>query len=1045
MKNIINWFVHNPIAANLLMLLIIVSGLLNIPRIDKEFFPQSPATVIEVLVPYLGAGPKEVEEQICIRLEEAIHDLDGIEKIVSTARQGLGATRVEVEADYDSQRLLNDIKSRVDSLSTLPGEAERPQIKEVLWRHQMLSLALAGDLPENTLKQYGEKIRDELAALPHVSVVNLSGTRPYEMSIEVSENNLRRYNLGFQHVVDAIRNSSLNLPAGSIRANSGDIQLQTRGQAYTAADFEHLVLIHKLDGTRVLLGDVATVVDGFVDTDSIARFNGKPAVFLDIQVSNNPDVLKTSATVKRYIKESARHLPQGLELTAWRDTADPFRGRVETLLNNGIGGLALVFIVLMLFLRPLLAMWVSLGIAVSFLGAFWLMPYTGTSLNMISLFAFLLILGVVVDDAIIVSESIYAEQSEGLSGRHGASVGAQRVAKPILFAVISTMIVFVPMFNLPGDSAHAAMSIPAVVLLTLLFSLIESLFILPSHLSHMPPIPANPTGIMASFERLRQRFGRGMIYAANTIYTPLLARSLRWHWLTIALFISFLLVSITLFSGGWLRFSFMPNVTSDFLIARVTLPEGGPFSDSKTTLELLENTAQALQDKHQYQDSQGQQFSYISNIQVRANANNVTGWVELDRERRGEISAKAMRNEWRELIGDLPNADDFVLSYTINRQDKALQFVLSGPDNSALKTVSAELQKLLKSYPGVYDVSDSMQSPRPEIELDLKPQAETLNISLANLAQQVRQGFYGAEVQRIPRGKEDVKVMVRYPEAERKSPDHLHYMRIRSPGGEEIPFDTVADVHYVPSYHKIDRIDRQRTITVSAELQKDSSDSIAIVDDIMKTHAPQWQLQNPGLVLTLEGEQRERTEFMSALGVGIVQALIVIYGLFAVAFRSYWQPVIILTAVPFGFMGAILGHLLMGREVSIFSLLGVLACAGVVVNDNLVLIDRINQLREQGEEIVSALLRAGKDRFRPIILTSLTTFIGLLPIMSETSLQAQFLIPMVISLAFGVLVATTVTLILVPILYLLGERFKEWLALHKPELRKAIRSETQGQ
>ena len=1044
MNGIISWFVKNPIAANLLMLLIIIGGLTNIPNLDKEFFPATPSNIIQIAVPYPGAGPKEVEEQVCIRIEEAIHDLDGIDKIISKARLGAGIVTVEVATGYDSQRLLNEIKSRVDALSTLPAEVERPIINELLWRHHMISLALTGDQAETTLKRYGEKIRDELSALSHVSLVELHGTRPYEVSIEVSEYNLRRYGLNFQQIVEAIRSSSLNLPAGSIRANIGDIQLQTRGQAYSATDFENIIILRKVDGTRIVLGDVASINDGFAEENSIARFNGKPAIFLNVKVSGHPDVLKTSQAVRQYVSESHQHLPDGLALTMWRDSSYPFKGRIETLLKNGIGGLVLVFIVLMLFLRPLLALWVCLGIGVSFLGALWLLPLTPTSLNMISLFAFLLILGIVVDDAIIVSESIFAEQQAGISGKQGASKGTQQVSKPILFAVISTMIVFVPMFYLPGDSAHAAMAIPIVVLLTLAFSLIESLFILPSHLSHMPPLPKNPTGLKGQLEKARLFFSEGMTFTASNLYQPLLAKCLNWHWLTMAVFFCLLLISIAVFTGGWLRFSFMPNVTSDFLVARITLPEGGPFSDSQKMLKKLENSALELQKNHRFSNDNSQQnTSYISNIQVRAEENKVTTWVELNRDLRSEISAEEMSKEWRKLIGELPNVDDFILSYTINRQGKALQFVLSSPDNNALLTVSNELQALLKRYPGIYDISDSMQSPRPEIELNLKPLAETLDITLADLARQVRQGFYGAEAQRIPRGKEDVKVMVRYPKAERESLDHLHYMRIRSPSGEEVPFDTVAEVRYVPSYSKIDRTDRQRTINVSAEVQRGSTDTIALVDEIINHQLPIWQQKYPGLQLQLEGEQREKNEFMGALFIGIAQALIVIYALFAIAFRSYWQPVIILTAVPFGFMGAVAGHLIMGREISIFSLLGILACAGVVVNDNLVLIDRINQLRDQGQEIISALLQAGKDRFRPIILTSLTTFIGLVPIMSETSLQAQFLIPMVISLAFGVLLATSVTLLLVPILYLLGERFKTRVTAKWPKLGKLTEQQTE--
>ena len=1025
MNRIIDWFVHNPVAANLLMLMIIFSGFLNIPNINKEFFPQVPSNTIVITVPYLGAGPKEVEEQICIRIEEAIHDLDGIDKLYSTAREGSAEISVDVETDYDVQKLLNEIKTRVDALSTLPQEAERPQIQEAAWHHQMMALALSGDVSETTLKRYAEKVRDELANLDNVSLVEIKATRPYEISVDLSELTLRRYGLQFEQVVQAIRNSSLNLPAGSIRSEIGDIQLQTRGQAYTAADFEKIVLLRNLDGTQVRLGDIATIHDGFEDQNIISRINGNPAVLLDVNVTNNPDVLKTSKSVNQYIAESANTLPDGLSLAIWRDTSNPFRDRVKTLITNGVGGLILVFGVLMLFLRPLLAFWVSVGIAVSFLGTFWLLPLTGVSLNMLSLFAFLLILGIVVDDAIIVGESVYRENEASNLNMKGASLGTQRVSKPISFAVISTIMVFVPMFFLPGDTAHSAEAIPAVVILTLIFSIIECFFILPSHLSHMPKPKEHTTGPLGKLSQLRKKFSNGMLHASQNIYRPFLELCLEWRWGTIAGFIGVFVIVFSLFLGGWLKTAFFPNVTSDFLRARITMAEGSAFSETEAVLKRVEQAALTLQKQHTYQDEFGVEKSFINFVQVRANDNRITGWLVLDPEQRAGISASAVNEEWRELIGEIPNADDVHLSYTINRGGKAIEFELSGPDNEALLRVSNELQQQLKRYHGVYDVVDSMQTPRPEIELGLKPLAESLDLSLSQLARQVRQGFYGAEAQRIPRDREDVKVMVRYTKEERESLDHLNNIRVRTPQGEEVPFATVAEVRYVPSYSKIERIDRQRTITVSASLAKHTTEAMDIVNDVMENYAPQWQAAYPGLSIKVEGEQLERAEFVTAMKERAVQALLAIFALFAVAFRSYWQPIIILTAVPFGFMGSIVGHMIMGREMSIFSFLGILACAGVVVNDNLVLIDRINQLREQGLAAKEALLQAGQDRFRPIILTSLTTFIGLLPIMSETSLQAQFLIPMVISLAFGVLLATFITLLLVPSLYLIGENGRQ--------------------
>ncbi len=1032
MQGIIAWFIKNPIAANLLMLMILISGIAGLPDLNKEFFPAVNSNVIEIYVPYRGAGPREVEENISVRIEDAIHDLDGIDKIRSTARQGVGITLVEVASEVDSQYLLNKIKNRVDALTTLPAESEKPQIKEVVYSEPVLRLTLSGDASETTLKQYGEKIRNEMASLPHVSKVELKSTRPYEVSVEISEQTLRRYGLQFDQVVNSIRNQSLNLPAGAIRAEAGSIKLQTRGQAYTEGDFEDVVILRNSDGVLVRLGDIATVINGFEQIDSETHYNGKPAVFFRVLSINNPDILKTSESVQKYVEESAYNLPDGLTLSIWTDASFSFKGRIKTLVSNGIGGLVLVFLVLMLFLRPLLAVWVCVGIAVSFLGTLWLLPYTGISLNMLSLFAFLLILGIVVDDAIVVSESIYSRQQSGLVGDEGANVGVQSVYKPIMYAVISTMIAFVPMFFLVGDSADAAKSIPVVVLLTLTFSLVECLLILPSHLSKLRPIQAPTNGASKLFERARQACANGMEHFSTNFYRPILKKSLHWHWFTLAGFICVLMISFSIPAGGWLRMSFTPEVTSDQLKIRVVLPEGSPFSDTENLMKKIENAALRLQDEYRFPavgESAG--GSYISNILAWSNENTFSVLIALNRERRSEISAKKMITQWREYVGEIPSVESFDMAYTLNSTGKALQFVLSGPDKDALANVTNELKALLSRYPGVYDITDSMQTPRLEIELNLKPNAQTLEVELADIAAQVRQGFYGAEVQRIPLENEDVRVMVRYPKDERESADYLHNMWIRTKSGLEVPFDTVAEVSYVPSYQKIERIDRQRTLTVNAGMNNAEGDASKTVSAIMKEHAHGWQAQYPGLHISLEGEQKETGEFIDSLLVKVGQAILVIYALFAIAFRSYWQPVIILTAIPFGLMGAIVGHLVMGCDVSIFSMLGVVACTGVVINDNLVLIDRINQLRDSGVEITEALLQAGQDRFRPIVLTSITTFIGLVPIMLETSLQAQFLIPMVTSLAFGVLMATSVTLLLVPTLYLMGERVRAVVAIRK--------------
>lgn len=1019
----VRWFIHNPIAANLLMIMIILGGLTGIPALDKQFFPDMELNRVSVTLPYPGAGPTEVEEQICVRIEEAVHDLNGVKEIRSTARQGSGSVIIEAESGYDLQRLVGEVKSRVDAITSFPAEAERPIINELAHRHHMVTISLAGDIGERNLKELAEGLREEISNLPAVSVVELSGARDYEVSVEVSELTLRRYGLRFDDVVSAIRSSSLNLPAGSIKSEGGDIQLQTRGQAYQRADFESIVLVSKRDGTRILLGDVAIIDDGFADEDLRRRFNSLPSHNLTVFVSSHPNVLSTSESVRAWMEETQGQLPPGVEIALWRDSAVPFKARVETLLKNGLGGLALVFLVLVLFLRPLLAMWVCTGIMVAFLGCFWFLHYTGVTLNMISLFAFLLILGIVVDDAIIVGEAIHSRQEAAEPGSKGAIIGTLSVVKPVMFAVISTMIFFTPMFFLPGGMADIAASIPIVVILALTFSLVESLLILPSHLSHMKPVHEVGPSWLRWLEVAREKCAGSLLSFSRNQYRPFLHRCLRNNTLSLSVFFVALCISLAVLAGGWVRTAFFPTIVSDFIEVEIELQEGGSFQDSLAVLQQVEAAANRIRD--QYNEDSNYSFPgvpAIGNIDAQAREHEVDVRIELISE---DVSGKDLALQWRDEIGDVGPVENFLLDYTINDTGKPIRLVLASSSIDDLQEVTDELSELLSRYPGVYNISDSLQSPRDEIELGLKPAAENLGITLGDLAMQVRRAFYGAEAQRIPRTREDVKVMVRYPEGERISIDSLSEMRIRTPDGREVPFETVAEVKFVPGYLSIERLNRKRTIEVTADVVEGNASPRAVVGQVLREQVPRWTATYPGLSVGMDGELQEEEEFNQSLLQNSGIAMLAIYALMAIVFKSYWQPVLVLTAIPFGVMGGILGHWLLDWQISMFSILGVLACAGVVVNDNLVLIDRINQLRQQGLEVMDALLQAGQDRFRPIILTSLTTFIGLLPIMSETSMQAQFLIPMVISLAFGVLLATGVTLILVPGLYLFGERSQE--------------------
>ena len=1016
-RGLLSWFIHNPIAANLLMILLMIGGLLAIPSLDKQFFPTPEISMVSVSMPFPGAGPKEVEEQICSRIEDAIHDLSGIKEIRSTSRQDAGSVMIEAIADYPMQRLTSDIKTRIDAINTFPVDAERPVVTEITYKHLMAVVKLAGELDERELKELGEVLRDDLARQPWISLVDLATPRPYEVSINVSEVNLRRFGLTMTDVVAAVRGASLNLPAGAIKDLDGDIRVQTLGQAYERRDFEKIILLTTRDGAEIRIADVADVADGFEDIDIENTFNGKTALSMSVFVTSNPDVLQTSRVVHQWVERQSLNLPAGVELVVWRDMSKEFRGRVNTLLKNGIGGLVLVALVLVLFLRPMIAFWVSTGIAVAFLGTLFLLPYTGVSLNMVSLFAFLLVLGIVVDDAIIVGEAIHSEHEQGRLGETAALMGVRRVYKPVLYAVISTMVFFTPMLLLPGEWATAAISIPAVVLLALFFSLVESLLILPTHLALLKPEKPSKIRFLRWLGKGRHACANWLGHVSGNRYRPLLALALHHHLLVIALFGVAFAASIAMYGGGWLRTGFFPKVNSDYVFATIDMPEGGAFSESQIMRNRLEEIAQALKIEWNAR-SEFIDEPAIGSISASAEGSRVTVAIQSLSE---AVDTATLSAEFREAAGPLPEAKEVRMDFTIQDPGKPINLILASRDPADLEKIAPDVRAALLAYPGVFDVSDSFDSPRDEIQLILKPAAESLGITLAEVARQVRQAFYGAEAQRIPRDREDVKVMVRYPEEERRSLANLNSMYIRAPGGVEVPFETVAQYSVEPGFQKLERLDRMRTLEVTADVVPFEADPRAVVEAILKNDLPGWQAQYPGLSLKLDGELQEEAEFSQAMLKYMSLSMLVIYGLMAVAFRSYWQPLLVLTAIPFGIMGAIFGHAILDWQVSIFSMMGVIACAGVVVNDNLVLIDRINTLRNQGYAALEALIQGAQDRFRPIVLTSATTFVGLIPIMSETSVQAQFLIPMVTSLAFGVLFATFVTLLLVPALYLLAD------------------------
>ncbi len=1041
MKTLIHWFANNGVVANLLMMVIIALGLMGVSGVNQEVFPTFEAELISVAVPYRGAAPEEVEEAVCVRIEEAIQGLEGVKRMTSTAAEGAGSVLVEVETGYDIRELLDDIKARVDAISTFPLETEKPVVQELVPRLQVINVSLYGDTDELTLKRLGEKVRDDLTALPEISQADLKSVRPYEVSIEVSEDALRRHGITFDEVTQAVRRSSLDMPGGSVKAESGEILLRTKGQAYRGEEFEDLTLLTRADGSRLRLADVARVVDGFEETDQQSRFDGQPTVMIQVYRVGDEDTPDVAAAVHRFVAQVRPTLPPGISIATWQDSSVMLGERRDLLVRNGMNGLFLVFIVLTLFLRMRLAMWVVIGIPVAFLGAFATMPYTGITINMMTLFAFILVLGIVVDDAIIVAERIHSRQDAGDRGLKGAILGTQEVALPVIFGVLTTMVAFSPFMMVPGLIGNFTRAIPLIVIPVLAFSVIESQFVLPFHLSHHkePPRIRKKALLIRAWDGFFTGFGRAVDWFIQSVYRPVLEFALGWRYLTAALGISSLLLAAGLIQGGVVEFVFFPQMDSDNVVVKLTMPQETPSEVTASAVESIESTVLELG-----ADLAGQHgyplFTHVlSSVgeQPSSNAGPGNPGIAPSRSYLGEVNIELVSGEGRpyssaqittmlrERLDPIPGAVELELvSNLMGGAGKPIDFQMAGPDIDELRVVAADIRARLAEYPGVIDITDSFRGGKPEIELALRPSAESLGLSLEDLGRQVRQGFFGEEAQRIQRGRDDVRVMVRYPAEERQSLGYLDNMRIRTPDGAQVPFLTVADATFGRGFSSITRVDRRRAINVSAGVDEEMANANAILFDFQARHMPDVLADHPNVTYSLEGEQRMQGEFMEGLTRGFLVALFVIFALMAIPFKSYSQPLIVMSAVPFGLVGAVFGHAILGMTMNFMSMMGMVAVAGVVVNDSLVLVHFINRTRKAGKSLIHSVRDSGVMRFRPILLTSLTTAAGVTPLMLETSLQAQFLIPMAVSLASGVLFATLITLALVPALYLILEDIK---------------------
>lgn len=1036
MHGMIAWFTRNPVAANILMVTIIALGLYAVAkRIPLEVFPEFSRDVVNITVPYPGSTPYEVEQGVILRVEDAIADLQGIDKIYSDGAEGSARIRAEVRKGFDVTKVLNEIKTRVDGISTFPDDAERPIIEQQVRIREVISVMVAvnNTATEAELRRTTEKIRDEILQLPDITQADLGGVRPWEISINVPEATLRQYGLTLDNIAQAIRNASRDIPGGTVKTSGGEILVRTLGQVYTGPEFADISVISSNDGTRIRLGDIATIVDGFNEEPLYAEFDGKKAAFVNISRVGDQNAIVLANTIKQFIEEHSATLPPGVTLSYWRDSSKIVKARLSTLTSNAIQGSILVFLLLAMFLRPDLAIWVSVGIPISFLGALALMPEIGVTLNIVSMFAFILVLGIVVDDAIVTGENVYTHLKRHNDSYRAAVEGTQEVSIPVTFGVLTTVAAFSPLLMLEGDRGPIFAQIPMIVIPVLLFSLVESKLILPAHLRHMKLRTAeddkNP------LTRLQRRISHGLEHFVEHVYRPVLEKALDWRYLTISIFIVILILSFSMVASGRYKFTFFPRIQSERATATLQMKEGTPIETTERYVKRITQTAEQLQKK--YVESDGNSIiehilTIVGSTDSRPGGN-ATGQSHLasisfeitpPEDRELTITSSELVREWRQMIGQIPGVQELSFRAEIGRGGDPINVQLSGSNFANLNAIAGQVMEKLREYEGVFDIKNSFDGGKQEVQLRLRPEAEQLGLTLSSLGTQVRHAIFGAEAQRIQRNQSEVKVMVRYPKEERYSLADLENLRIRTPDGAEIPLNEVADVALKQGTSKISRVDRQRILNVTADLNKEKVDANKVAADL-KAWLPGVLAQYPGVSYDMEGERREQQEFFSSLMLGFSIALLGIYVLLAIPFKSYFQPLMVMSIIPFSFIGAFGGHMLMGMDISISSVMGFLALVGVVVNDSLVLVEYINRKIREGMPMHEAIRVGGGARFRPILLTSLTTFAGLTPLILEKSTQAQFLIPMGVSLGFGIMFATLLTLFLIPSLYLMTEDVRQ--------------------
>lgn len=1030
----IAWMAKNPVASNLLMAAILAAGVLGLMRSRQEVFPERQKDEIAINVAYPGASPAEVEQGISLAVEEAIRGLDGIDRVKSTSSEGAADIRAELQLDADPDLVLADIKSAVDRINSFPEDAERPVTRKVVFRSGVMTLYIHADAPLATVHAYAEEARARLLESPDVTQIVVAGVPQLEIAIEVRRERLEALGLSLADVSRVVSRASLELPGGTLKTTGGQLLVKVDERRKTGADFGDLIVKTSPDGGVVRLSDVATITDGYAETDQESYFAGETAVRLNIQRVGDETPTRISKATRAIVADLRAEWPERMHLTTGYDGAETLEARIDLLVRNARSGLVLVLIILALFLELELALWVALGIPISFMGAFSFMPGLDLSINMVTLFAFIITLGMVVDDAIVVAENAYERQQQGMSRTAAAIAGAREMAVPVTFAILTTVAAFSPLFFVPGTIGKIFGLIPWIVVSVLVFSLVESFFVLPAHLAHGKK---RTSAVFVIADKLRSAVGGRLESFIETRFDPFLRFTLKMRYPALAGAIASFIVAVGLVVSGNVPFVFFPQIEGDVVTASARLPYGAPLEGTRAVQKELEAAVNAAIDTHGGPKVQRGVFTQLGVGAGRESGSHVvTVTAQLVPSADRTFSSADFEKSWREALPPLAGVEALTfVSASGPGAGSPVNIQLSHRDTAVLAKASDELTDVLRGYTELASIENSYSSGKPQLTFALRPEAQALGLSTTDIARQLRASFFGAEAIREQRGRNEMRVMVRLPKGERRSMYDLEQVKIRTPRGAAVPLGQIVSFTRGRAPTSIVREDGKRIVNVKANTASASASARPVLDALKAETFDKMRAAYPGLSIELVGRQRSQGEAFASLGQNFIFALFAIFALLAIPFRSYIQPFIIMSAIPFGFVGAVAGHMVMGFNLSVISMMGIIALAGVVVNDSLVLLDAINTHRKDTGDALGSIVAGAKRRFRPILLTSLTTFFGLAPMIFETSMQARFLIPMAISLGFGILFATVIALLIVPALYLIVEDIRVLFDVQDPSQR----------